>query len=884
MRNKASASAPDIGETDLPVGPLALAPNRPERERSGAWLLVFSLATSALAIGIVLSVASGSPTILPGVGSALIGGSIIGLIFAIVQYIMDQRHQQHSKAADLRLLLTSTNELAGIDLSRQNLANAYLRGKNLASAQLAAADLTGADLRVSALRESTLISAALTRARLDGVLAQCADLTRCDLRGAAIRGADLGDTTLRESWLDDSDFTDSRLDSADLSLSRMQRVVLEEVSAGAARLVGVDARLARLAGASLDGASLALSDLTGAHLFRTRLRGADLTGTRLNQATLMRADLSGAQARGCSLVGADLTGACLRSASLESADLREAILTGCDLRGADLTGALLAGAQGLASAMIDDETRRSTGWSDPGAGHGEAEQTAESPAPLVPGVRWIGISVEGINRPGLPEAAALVEELRSQQELSESRMPGGRVSLPLGIRAPRKLTARPARMLDGITPGTVRVRIAMAGNEGDRTITVALMSRCRTVRLHSIQLCHRPNFLPGGPSHPSVLEELAARVLNAVDPRDGASWWVRAHIVRAIKQWDANGVAVFDECRRELEVALTGDPLGPAVNYALGALAYNQYEAVPMRRAITYFAVAYAAAGRLDRSMMGMSGLILCGIALTRCQLYHRFGEETADALATSRTAARMAVVTATDRWRRFSSRPVSTRLRRAALEGLALAKYAEAFAQHITGTRADAEAAIPLYREAIDLLEGAGLPVRAVLYNNLGFQYMVMAGQFERGADAEAYRMASKMFHRALEVYEDLHFAWANLGNMQRLHGDWKDAEDSYLKALEITDRLGTSYPQGHNELAQVLAEAGRAVDAAAHHQCALDGSDSPELRARFRAEYGRSLLLAGRRQEARDSGELGLEEDPDNFHCRELVAELRDDEGVWA
>jgi predicted Zn-dependent protease len=96
----------------------------------------------------------------------------------------------------------------------------------------------------------------------------------------------------------------------------------------------------------------------------------------------------------------------------------------------------------------------------------------------------------------------------------------------------------------------------------------------------------------------------------------------------------------------------------------------------------------------------------------------------------------------------------------------------------------------------------------------------------------------------------------------------------------LEITERLGTAYPQGHNELAQVLAEAGRPAEAAESHRRALDTADAPTLRARFRAEYGRSLLLVGKVPEARRCAEIGLDEDPDNPHCRELMNELCDDE----
>jgi tetratricopeptide (TPR) repeat protein len=136
-------------------------------------------------------------------------------------------------------------------------------------------------------------------------------------------------------------------------------------------------------------------------------------------------------------------------------------------------------------------------------------------------------------------------------------------------------------------------------------------------------------------------------------------------------------------------------------------------------------------------------------------------------------------------------------------------------------------------------------------------------------------------LFQKAVQVYPDLLFVWANLGNMHRLLGEWEDAERCYRTALTTAERLGTAYPPGHNELAQVFVEAGRHVEAARCHERALAESGGPSLRARFRAEYGRSLLLVGRVREARISAELGLEEDPDNMHCLELMGELRGDEG---
>ena len=73
---------------------------------------------------------------------------------------------------------------------------------------------------------------------------------------------------------------------------------------------------------------------------------------------------------------------------------------------------------------------------------------------------------------------------------------------------------------------------------------------------------------------------------------------------------DAEGRAAGGECRRALTAAQGDDPLGPVVNYALGALAYNDYDADLMRDSIDYFTVANASAGRLGEAMKGLAAFV----------------------------------------------------------------------------------------------------------------------------------------------------------------------------------------------------------------------------------------------------------------------------------
>ena len=263
-------------------------------------------------------------------------------------------------------------------------------------------------------------------------------------------------------------------------------------------------------------------------------------------------------------------------------------------------------------------------------------------------------------------------------------------------------------------------------------------------------------------------------MLDVLDPRDGAPWPVRAKVARAIKRREA-GETDMAACSRELLAAAASDPWGPVVNYALGALSYNQYEAGSTREAVRRFATAYSAADRIGASLDGLVVVILSGLALANCQLYHRFGDDGPKVLAMSRTAAAIAVATAEARCERVRKKGrwrTSPDLRRTAAEGLALATYAQAFAQHLTAKREDAAAAIPLYERAIAALEGVDVEVPAVLYNNAGYQHMTVAGHFERGPDRDSYRRAEELFKKAVKVHPDLHFAWANLGNLHRLAG----------------------------------------------------------------------------------------------------------------
>ena len=146
------------------------------------------------------------------------------------------------------------------------------------------------------------------------------DLHKADLRGAALRKANLSGADLRKANL-----RKANLSGADLTMANSSEVDLK--------------------GADLNGASLIMADLNGANLSEADLTGADLSGVNLSEASLWRADLTGADLRGAALRKADLSGAALRKANLSGADLRKANLSGTDLNRANLSEADLTRSQ-----------------------------------------------------------------------------------------------------------------------------------------------------------------------------------------------------------------------------------------------------------------------------------------------------------------------------------------------------------------------------------------------------------------------------------------------------------------------------------------------------------------------------------------------------------
>lgn len=840
---------------------------RADLKRRAVWPLVFGLAISPLVAGLLM-VGLGPDGVVVDIGGGLIGGALIGLIFAIVQYAIDRRNQQQDTDADLRLLLSSTPALGGIDLSGRSLTGVFLRNKDLKGARLAATDLTSVDLQGTVLDGAVLDRAVLTGAIMVGSHAKGADFSFADLAGSDLTGAHLADAVMLAVRARGAAFRTAHLVGADLSRSDLTDAGFEGANLDGAFLIGVDAGGVRMTGSTMRNAVLSLGNFQAAEMARVTLVGANLTGADFTGAMLSRSKLTQANLSGANFTGANLTGASLAGSEVGSANFTGAVLIGCDLSGVDLSRADLTDVVGSGSARTDAATR----WPNGQPPANIARQTPLTPLPSVGRSRRVSVTAVGPD--ARRHARAMVADVVDQQERARRYTSTTVFSLPLTVRPPREiaigLRSSGLPVPSGVTD---QVQLAVTGPAGSREIVVTIRRRAaqQATTTFSVPVDGRPTHEHSGRAYPTVTEELVAQVLNVIDPRDRSGWRARVHFGRAVRAAADGGDAGMRGCRDELAAAHALDPFSPVVNYALGALDYNEYDEAATDRAITRFGVAYASRRRISDDMIGLKGLILTGYSLCHSQLYHRFGRENHIVLASARTSARMALSTAEERVGRRDPKSV----RRTAQLGLALATYAVAFAEHVTELRSDVESSIPKYEAAIGILTAAGVPVPATLYNNLGYQHMTLGGRTDAGTDRERYELARAQFEKATQVAPNFHFGWTNLGNVHRLLNDLTAAEGYYRHSIMVAEHNGARYPAAWNELARTLLELGDVTAAADSHEKAVSLAGSAPTRARLMAEYGQGLLLVGRNGDAAVCAQRGLTEDPGNVHCRRTLAE---------
>lgn len=710
-----------------------------ERVIGRDWRRVFTLAMALLAAGVAL-VASAQSQVWDEVGTGFIGGSVVGLVFAIAQHTLDQQSVERQVADEVRLTVSSTPDLEGIDLVGADLSAVYLWRKRLRYARLDRTRLVGADLRAcdlahASLRDADLRRADMRDATLEGAVLDGADLSGAEVAGGRLTAARLVRATLagvRLGGLTPSARVD--LSGATLDDARLSGVHLPDVRASF-----VSARRADATGTVLQGGDLSCADLRGASLTGADLRGADLTGADLRGAMLGRADLRGARLVGARLVRADLTGAEVDGVDLRWADLRGAFLTNVDLRGVTLDGARV-GAEDLRRAeAVPDLTGTGVRVEPTGAGRvpaaGAASGSGSSGGRAATGP-WSGMG--GADRlglvpapgPGLDALAVAVAVRLRRRRAGLDRVNGDLPSIHL--RETHPYAGEPEH--HGL-PRSVAVR----RRPPRRRAWAELRRDDGAVEL----VLHRPRAepvvarepLPPGDAatDPQLAGRLASRLQHALaDPEVFCDADEVAAFAAWLEQPDAPVGPALDE-------VLSRNPRNP-VALVLRAYERESGDTGHMAAAIDEVRVAWSA------SEFGLlRALAATRLAWSQAQILHR-ASDTPGALARSRAAGEVALrlFDGLRRERHPSDRIVVLGVK---------AEVAAAFSEHVTEDPDGLQAGVARYRRCIRMLERHRLPVNPRIRNSIAYCLMAAAGRFTTGPGA-GYTEAIDQLRRLLAHY----------------------------------------------------------------------------------------------------------------------------------
>ena len=199
-------------------------------------MLAAAVVASVIAAGIVLTNGFSDESLGAALGTALLGGGVVGGAFVLVESMLLGAADRRSKSDALRRQLQSGEHFPAIDLAGQDLERLYLPNRILFRAELTSTRLRGASLQFCDLRWSIGPRADLSEADLSG-----ADLSDTTLNGANLSGADLSDTSLRRADLRDADLRGALLRRTDLQ---------------GANLTGADLAGATVEGCIIDGTLL----------------------------------------------------------------------------------------------------------------------------------------------------------------------------------------------------------------------------------------------------------------------------------------------------------------------------------------------------------------------------------------------------------------------------------------------------------------------------------------------------------------------------------------------------------------------------------------------------------------------------------------------------
>lgn len=332
-------------------------------------------------------------------------------------------------------------DLSGIGLSRQDMAGWDLSGQNLTNAYMSYGNLTGTDLSDANLTSANLSYADLAGANLSGADLTDATLQHADIPNANFAGANLTEATLMQMDATNADFTGANLTRSGFKDSNITGVIFTDANITRASFSGSTAislaqltstanyQLGDLAGIGIQSyASGPQQDLSGINFSGFNLAGATLRAT-FDDADFSNADLAGATLDRTSLIGADFTDAVVDNASLNSLSLQQLQSTAnykaqnlsmirfdyADMSGLDLSGFNLAGFSSYASELSSTDF---SGADLTDAGFGLSNLT---------GADFTDAEVKGIHLAGVTDNGFTYQQLASTASFKDGDL--GDISL-----------------------------------------------------------------------------------------------------------------------------------------------------------------------------------------------------------------------------------------------------------------------------------------------------------------------------------------------------------------------------------------------------------------------------------------------------------------------
>lgn len=112
-----------------------------------------------LAVGVAMTLAGTSGSVLRELGLEVVGGGVVGGAIVVVEAMLVAATSERESRAALMQQISTTLELTGIDLRGQRFAGIYLPSRTLVAANLRGIVLDDAQLYFSNLRHADLSNA-----------------------------------------------------------------------------------------------------------------------------------------------------------------------------------------------------------------------------------------------------------------------------------------------------------------------------------------------------------------------------------------------------------------------------------------------------------------------------------------------------------------------------------------------------------------------------------------------------------------------------------------------------------------------------------------------------------------------------------------------------